>query len=139
MVNAQQLQGSWNRIRGQVKEKWGNLSDDDLQMQNGNVDQVVGKIQQKTGETREAIELFLSQLTSKGASALSQAAETAGQFAHDAGRQIRDRYQDVAQHVSEGYEQAEHLIQHNPTKSVAAAFGVGLGIGLLVGLALRSR
>ena len=63
MVNTQAIQGSWNRLSGQLKEKWGNLTDDDLQIQGGNVDQVVGKIQQKTGETREAIEEYLNNLT----------------------------------------------------------------------------
>ena len=74
MVNTQELQGSVNRLKGQVKEKWGNLTDDDLQMQGANLDQVVGRIQQKTGETREAVEEFLDKLTSHGASAVSQAA-----------------------------------------------------------------
>src|SRR5208337_4006422 len=105
MVNTQELQGSWNRVKGRVKEKWGNLTDDDLQIHGGNVDQVIGKIQQKTGETREAIEEFLDHLTSRGASALSQAAETAGQYAQRAGHQIADNYQRVADHVGEGYEQ----------------------------------
>ena len=73
MVNAQQLQGSWNRLRGQVKEKWGTMTDDDLQLVGGNIEQIVGKIQQKTGESREAIEGFLNQLTAEGASAASRA------------------------------------------------------------------
>jgi uncharacterized protein YjbJ (UPF0337 family) len=58
LVNTQQLQGTWNRLRGEIKEKWSNLTDDDLQLQGGNIEQVVGKIQQKTGESREAIEDF---------------------------------------------------------------------------------
>ena len=139
MVNTQELQGSWNRLKGQVKEKWGNLTDDDLQIQGGNMDQVVGKIQQKTGETREVVEEFLNTLTNRSASALSQAAEMAGQYAQRAGSQIRDKYQDVAEQVGEGYDQAEGMVRRNPTQSVAAAFGVGLALGVMVGLALRSR
>jgi len=139
MVNTQELQGSWNRLKGQVKEKWGNLTDDDLQIHGGNVDQVVGKIQQKTGETREAIEEFLNNLTTRSASVFSQAADTAGQYAQRAGHQIADKYQRVADHVGEGYEQVERAFKHNPTQTVAASFGVGLALGVLVGLALRSR
>jgi uncharacterized protein YjbJ (UPF0337 family) len=139
MVNTQELQGSWNRLKGQVKAKWGNLTDDDLQMQGGNFDQIVGKIQQKTGESREAIEEFFNTLTSRGASAISQAAESAGQYAQRAGHEIRDRYQDVSEHLGEGYEQVSRVVRQNPTQSVAAAFGVGLALGVMVGLALRSR
>ena len=139
MVNTQQLQGSWNRLRGQIKEKWGAMTDDDLQLQGGNVDQVVGKIQQKTGESREAIEEILNHLTAGGASAISQAAETVGQYARRAGSQFRDRYQDVAEQVDEGYEQVERVVRDRPTQSVAAALGIGLIVGVLVGMAMKSR
>ena len=139
MVNTQELQGSWNRIKSQVKEKWGTLTDDDLQLLSGNVDQVVGKIQQKTGESREAVEDFLNHLTSRGASALSQAAETAGQYAQRAGQQFRDRYQEVAGRVGDQYEEVERAVRHNPTQSIAAAFGIGLALGVMVGLAMKSR
>ena len=40
-INAQELQGQWNNLRGQVKQKWGQLTDDDLQIHQGNVDQLV--------------------------------------------------------------------------------------------------
>jgi uncharacterized protein YjbJ (UPF0337 family) len=139
MVNTQQLQGSWNRIRGQVKEKWGNLSDDDLQVHGGNIDQLVGRIQQKTGESREAIEEFLSNLSARGASAISQVAETAGHYMDQAGQQFRERYQDVAGQVGEGYEHLQRVVRHNPAQTVVAAFGVGMTLGVLVGLAMRPR
>ena len=77
MVNTQVLQGQWNQVRGQLKKKWGQLTDDDLRFANGNIDQLIGRIQHKTGEARDAVEGFLDELTSHGASAISQATETA--------------------------------------------------------------
>jgi uncharacterized protein YjbJ (UPF0337 family) len=139
MVNTQQLQGTWNKVRGQVKEKWGNLTDDDLQLHGGNIDQIIGRIQQKTGESREAIEKFLNELTDRGASMVSQAAQTIGQSAQDAGHRLRDEYRQVAGQVNEGLDRAQQYVGENPARSVAAAFGVGLAFGLLVGLAIRSR
>jgi uncharacterized protein YjbJ (UPF0337 family) len=149
-INAQELQGQWNTLRGRVKEKWGQLTDDDLQMHGGNVDQLVGKIQQKTGEGRESIERFLTDLTSKGSSAISQAAETMGNYAQQAGdrlrdqygrlsSQARDQYGQLADRAKESYDDAQDLVRHNPGQAVAVAFGVGLAFGLVVGLALRSR
>ena len=76
MVNTQVLQGQWNQVRGQIKKRWGQLTEDDLKFANGNIDQLVGRIQHKTGEAREAIESFLDELTSQGASAVSQATES---------------------------------------------------------------
>jgi uncharacterized protein YjbJ (UPF0337 family) len=138
-INAQELQGQWNRLKGQVKEKWGQLTDDDLNITGGNVDQLVGKIQQKTGVARDTIEKFLNDLTAHGSSAVAQAAQAVGDFAHQAGGRIRENYENVSGQVRDRYDAAEDIVRHNPAQSVAAAFGIGLVAGLVVGLALRSR
>lgn len=138
-INAQELQGQWNQLRGRVKEKWGQLTDDDLQMQGGNVDQLIGRIQQRTGEGREAIEKFLTDLTSRGSSAVAQAAESIGQYTHQASDRLREHYSQLADQARERYDMAQDMVRHNPTQSVVAAFGIGIVAGLIVGLALRSR
>jgi len=138
-INAQVLQGQWNNLRGQVKERWGQLTDDDLQIQGGNVDQLVGKIQQRTGESREAIEKFLTDLTGRGASAVAHATEAVSNFAQQTGDRLRDRYGDLSDQARDRLDMAQDVVRHNPSQSVAAAFGVGLVAGLVVGLALRSR
>jgi uncharacterized protein YjbJ (UPF0337 family) len=138
-INAQELQGQWNTLRGRVRERWGQLTDDDLQMQGGNVDQLVGRIQQKTGETRETIERYLNDLTARGGSAVAQATEAIGQYAQQAGDRLRERYGDFADQARERLDSARDVVRENPSQSLAAAFGVGLLAGLIVGLALRSR
>src|SRR3954447_17978157 len=100
-INVQELQGRWNTLRGKVKERWGQLTDDDLQIQGGNVDQLVGRIQQKTGEGREAIEKFLNDLTARGSSTIAQTAEAVGSYAHQAGDRLREHYGQVAGQVSD--------------------------------------
>jgi uncharacterized protein YjbJ (UPF0337 family) len=139
MVNAQALQGQWNQIRGELKKKWGQLTDDDLRFANGNIDQLVGKIQQRTGEAREAIEQFLSEATSQGASAISQAAGQVGQYARYAGDQVREGYNRISDQFGRGYEYSQDVVRENPGRSLATAFGVGILVGVVVGMALRSR
>jgi len=139
MVNTQVLQGQWNQVRGQLKKKWGQLTEDDLKFANGNIDQLVGRIQHKTGEAREAIESFIDELTSQGASALSQAAESARNYAGYASEQVRDGYNRISDQLGRRYEDSQDLIRENPGRTVAAAFGVGVVLGVVVGLALRSR
>jgi len=146
MINAQELQGQWNQIRGQVKQKWGQLTDDDLQIHGGNVDQLIGKIQQRTGEGREAIERFLGELTSHGAGTVAHVTEAAREyaqqardFAANAGDRLREGYGQVGDMARQRYEMAEDTVRRNPGQSVAAAFGFGLVLGVVVGLALRSR
>lgn len=51
-----ELEGKWNRIKGAVKQKYGEWLDDDQAYAEGKWDEVVGKIQEKTGRTKEDIE-----------------------------------------------------------------------------------
>jgi len=139
MVNAQVLQGQWNQIRGELKKRWGQLTEDDLRFSNGNIDQLVGKIQSRTGEAREAIEQFLSEATSQGASAVAQAAGQVGQYARYAGDQMREGYNRISDQFGRSYEVSQDMIRENPGRSVATAFGVGILLGVVVGMALRSR
>jgi uncharacterized protein YjbJ (UPF0337 family) len=48
--------GDWNIIRGVLKQKWAKLTDDDLEFAKGKTDELLGRIQKRTGETREAVE-----------------------------------------------------------------------------------
>lgn len=138
-INSQELQGQWNQLKGKVKEKWGQLTEDDLNVSGGNFDQVIGKIQQRTGEGREAIEKFFGTLTQQGGSAVSQVAEKAREFVSGGPERFRETYGQASDYARQQFEQAEDLVRQRPGQSVAAAFGVGLVVGLVVGVALRSR
>jgi uncharacterized protein YjbJ (UPF0337 family) len=52
-MNSDQMEGKWKQVTGKVKEKWGKLTDDDLQMIAGKRDQLVGKIQERYGIAKE--------------------------------------------------------------------------------------
>ena len=55
-MNQDIAEGKWKEMKGQVKEWWGKLSDDELEQAHGNAEQIVGLLQQKYGYTREAAE-----------------------------------------------------------------------------------
>jgi len=55
-MDALEIKGDWNIIRGKLKQRWAKLKDDDLQFAEGKLEELVGRIQQRTGESREAIE-----------------------------------------------------------------------------------
>ena len=48
-MNSDQMQGKWKQIKGSVKERWGKLTDDDVQTLTGQKDRLVGKIQERYG------------------------------------------------------------------------------------------
>jgi uncharacterized protein YjbJ (UPF0337 family) len=51
-----EIKGDWNVIKGKLKQKWAKLTDDDLQYAEGKQDELLGRIQKVTGETREAVQ-----------------------------------------------------------------------------------
>jgi len=51
-----EAKGDWNIIKGKLKQKWAKLTDDDLQFVEGKQEELFGRIQKRTGETREAVE-----------------------------------------------------------------------------------
>ena len=55
-MNQDIFEGKWKEMRGQIKEWWGKLTDDDLEQAAGNVEQIVGLLQQKYGYTRQRAE-----------------------------------------------------------------------------------
>jgi uncharacterized protein YjbJ (UPF0337 family) len=55
-MNWDQVSGSWTSMKGKVKEQWGKLTDDDLDVIAGKRDQLLGKLQQKYGYTKEQAE-----------------------------------------------------------------------------------
>jgi uncharacterized protein YjbJ (UPF0337 family) len=52
-MNSDQLEGKWKQLKGTVKQKWGKLTDDDLDVIAGKREELEGKIQERYGITRE--------------------------------------------------------------------------------------
>jgi len=53
MLNQDVLKGKWKQMRGQVKAWWGDLTDDDLDTIDGNMDKLVGRLQERYGYAKE--------------------------------------------------------------------------------------
>jgi uncharacterized protein YjbJ (UPF0337 family) len=49
------VEGNWKQIKGKVKEKWGQLTDDDLDVIAGHRDQLEGKIQERYGIAKDQV------------------------------------------------------------------------------------
>jgi len=52
-MNWNEVEGKWNQMKGSVREKFGKLTDDDLQIIGGKKDQFLGKLQERYGISRE--------------------------------------------------------------------------------------
>ena len=56
VMNTLEIRGDWNIAKGKLKQKWAQLTDDDLRYADGKQEELIGRIQKRTGETREAVE-----------------------------------------------------------------------------------
>ena len=52
-MNWDQMEGKWKQLRGSIRERWGKLTDDDLDVIAGNRDRFIGKLQERYGIMRE--------------------------------------------------------------------------------------
>lgn len=55
-MNTLQVKGDWNIVKGKLKQKYAQLTDDDLRYVEGKEDELVGRIQKRTGKTKEDVE-----------------------------------------------------------------------------------
>lgn len=56
------LKGTWNEVKGKIKQQYADLTDDDLLYEEGQEDELVGRIQKKTGKTRDQVVDWLNEL-----------------------------------------------------------------------------
>jgi uncharacterized protein YjbJ (UPF0337 family) len=55
-MNWDQIEGAWKQVRGRVREQWGKLTDDDLDVVAGRRDALIGKIQERYGVARDEVD-----------------------------------------------------------------------------------
>lgn len=51
-MNSEQLKGKWNQIKGEVKQRWGRFTEDEIDKLDGDRDKLVGMIQERYGKTK---------------------------------------------------------------------------------------
>ena len=61
-MNQLEIKGNWNALKGKLKQKYGSLTDDDLTYLEGKEEELVGRIQQKTGKTKDEIRSEINNL-----------------------------------------------------------------------------
>jgi uncharacterized protein YjbJ (UPF0337 family) len=56
------LKGKWNEVKGKLKQKYANLTDDDLLFVEGKEDELYGRIQQRVGKSKEEVKKMIADL-----------------------------------------------------------------------------
>jgi uncharacterized protein YjbJ (UPF0337 family) len=84
-MNWDQVQGKWNQYKGRAREKWGKLTDDDLDVIHGKREQLVGRLQERYGILREEAEKQVDEFSRTLTAADSGETETERKRAGGAG------------------------------------------------------
>jgi len=145
-MNWSQFEGRWNDVKGQVKERWGRLSDDDLTRVEGKRDRLVGLIQQKYGIAREKAEDEINDWATAAQGIFDRAKDTMQQGYQS----IREGYETAQEKVVDAYDQSRKYLQQSSFRDMAGdvtdlisrhplpAVLVGLGIGYMLGRMVSS-
>jgi uncharacterized protein YjbJ (UPF0337 family) len=139
MTTQEEVFGHWNQLKGKIKESWGQLTDDELEEVEGKFDQLVGLIQQKSGEGRQQIERTIRELSARLGDATTQTTEGVRRYVEDVGETVSGIVDHTRERAQEHLEEAQEMMRRRPAESVAVAFGTGLLIGVVVGLVVRSK
>jgi uncharacterized protein YjbJ (UPF0337 family) len=59
-MNTLSMKGNWKEVAGKLKQKFANLTDDDLLFQEGKEEELMGRLQQKLGKTREELRSLIA-------------------------------------------------------------------------------
>lgn len=61
-MNSTEVKGNWNELKGKLKQKYAELTDNDLMFEEGKKEEMLGKLQAKLGKTKEEMEKIFSEL-----------------------------------------------------------------------------
>jgi uncharacterized protein YjbJ (UPF0337 family) len=130
-MNTEQLKGNWNQLKGQIKEKWGDLTDDQIEAAKGNCDLLVGKIIEVYGVGKEAaqeqVNKFLKHINKKTGD------EEGGESGNGSfSEQISHATDVVKENLGEASEAVVEYIKNKPFTSMAIGFGAGVLLSLLI-------
>jgi uncharacterized protein YjbJ (UPF0337 family) len=61
-MNKLQFKGSWNEVKGKLKQQYGDLTDDDLVFAEGKEDEMLGRLQKKLGKSKEDLRQMIERM-----------------------------------------------------------------------------
>lgn len=62
IMNKLEVKGNWNEIKGKLKQRYGNLTDDDLTFADGKQDELLGRLQKRLGKSKEELKRELEEI-----------------------------------------------------------------------------
>lgn len=148
------LENSWDSIKGQLKQRYAQLTDDDLVFATGKAEELLRRLREKLSMSEHDLNALLDELKGQAASRVEQVKAKAGELADDVRAKVGEVVEDVktkgaaaAEEVKAqagvAYDQArkrartlrdegEEYVRHNPRECLVAALCAGFVAGLMI-------
>jgi uncharacterized protein YjbJ (UPF0337 family) len=144
------IDGSWNQIKGKLRQRFAELTDEDLQFAEGKAEELFGRLQSRLHMTAEQLSEMLDDLKSEAEDAAETArgrfetvkekiSEVAGNVkarAAEKAEQLKEKagevYGDAVEKVRSWHEEAEDCVRAQPRTALVGALVAGFVLGLLV-------
>jgi uncharacterized protein YjbJ (UPF0337 family) len=146
VANQDTLKANWDSITGAVKEKFDNITREDLNHVKGNFEAFATLLQRKAGQTRQQVERLIDDSSHSGEGLYHKASESVNEMAHQAGdylkggfEVVREKYESAMETIEQGYDSAYDMVERRPMETITCVAGVGLLAGVLLGISLSSR
>ena len=139
MNAAIKLQKNWDGVKAKLREKWKQLNNDDLHRFDGDIEMLVELIERKTGESRESIEQFVSEVGGKGYSVLSKAKDAAMDYVNQGIGGVQHTATTITDGATRRLHDTTALVKRSPVRSSAVCLGAGVICGVALGIAMGRR
>lgn len=142
-MNTFTFDGSWNKIKGTLKQKYAQFTDDDLTFVEGKGDELLGRLQEKLGLSKDAVTHMLQEMKDSTSSLghtvsekVSAAATRVGEAVGDAKAKVTEVAGDAYDYARDGactiQGKAENFVTEQPMTALLTALAVGFIAGFLV-------
>ena len=142
-MNTFAFDGSWNKIKGKLKQKYAQFADDDLLFVEGRGEELLGRLQAKLGLTQDALVHLLHGMKESAMGLGENVREKVSEAAARVGEAVGDAKEKVTEVAGEAYDhacqgartlrrKAENFVTAQPLKALLSAIAVGFVAGILI-------
>lgn len=137
MQTHEEIIGNWDRIRGRLKRRWGQLTDDELTQAKGSFQELVGRIEERTGAIRSEIEEEVNEAIREAAGWRDYARIVADKQMHEWGQAASEGARRAGAAGAAYQDQLEGLVRRAPAQTLGTAFMIGMATGFLLAWPVR--
>ncbi len=142
-MNSFTIDGTWDQVKGKLRQTYGQLTDSDLTFAEGKLDELLGRLQSKLGLTAAELNAKLNEIKAEfgpevsgvgeaAASMLAHAKEKVESMATSLSNQASETGKQITKQMRSLHSESEEFVRRQPRQSLLTALAAGFIVGLLI-------